>query len=76
MTSIATPPAEECQRHDGAPSPKPRLFEPAGEAPRTLEDAIVDAWDELAATGHAECPVCGGSLSAAGGCESCGAELS
>jgi len=50
-----------------------RLFEPGGV---TLEDLVLDAWDELIAKGRAECPVCGDSMSAAGGCRSCGAELS
>jgi hypothetical protein len=54
----------------GAPS---ALFEPGG---TTLEDSILGVWDELVAEGHAACPVCGDSMSAAGGCWSCGAELS
>ena len=49
-----------------------RLFEP-GEA--TLEDSVLRLWDELVAEGRAECPVCGGAMSASGGCEGCGAEL-
>jgi hypothetical protein len=49
-----------------------RLFEPSGS---TLEDSILGAWEDLAARGHAECPVCAGELGAAG-CETCGAELS
>jgi hypothetical protein len=49
-----------------------RLFDPHGP---TLEDRVVASWDELAAGGCTECPVCGGSMSAAG-CESCGSELS
>ena len=54
----------------GAPS---ALFEPGG---ATLEDSILGVWDELVAEGNAACPVCGDSMSAAGGCEACGAELS
>jgi tRNA(Ile2) C34 agmatinyltransferase TiaS len=49
-----------------------RLFDAGG---RTLEDLILERWDELVASGRAECPVCGGHLRAAGGCEGCGSEL-
>ena len=55
-------------RTDGA-----RLFEPQG---RTLEDVILGAWEDLAASGRAECPVCRGRLRAAGGCDGCGSDLS
>jgi hypothetical protein len=51
----------------------PRLFEPAG---LTLEDKILGVWEDLAAEGRAECPVCRSSLSASGGCTSCGSDLS
>ena len=50
-----------------------RLFEPRG---LTLEDTILGAWEDLLAGSPAECPVCGGSMRAAGGCESCSADLS
>jgi hypothetical protein len=50
-----------------------RLFEPGG---TSLEDAVLERWDRLVADGRATCLVCGGSMSAGGGCESCGAELS
>jgi hypothetical protein len=50
----------------------PRLFEPAGS---TLEDLVLDAWEDLAANGSAQCPVCGNSLHPAG-CTSCGSVLS
>ncbi|MGZ5359504.1 MAG: hypothetical protein ACXWF9_11025 [Solirubrobacterales bacterium] len=49
-----------------------RLFEPARS---TLEDIILGAWEDLAARGRAECPVCHGELELAG-CASCGSELS
>ena len=49
-----------------------RLFESSGS---TLEDSILGAWEDLAARGHAECPVCAGELGA-DGCDTCGAELS
>jgi tRNA(Ile2) C34 agmatinyltransferase TiaS len=50
-----------------------RLFEPAGS---TLEDVVLGAWEDLVAGGSAECPVCGGSMRAAGGCSGCGSDLS
>lgn len=50
-----------------------RLFEP-GDV--TLEAAILGVWEDLTASGRAECPVCGGRLGAADGCDGCGAELS
>jgi hypothetical protein len=56
-----------------------RLFEPpAGrsDGAPTLEDAVLRTWDELVAEGRAECPVCGGRIRAASGCEDCGSELS
>jgi hypothetical protein len=50
-----------------------RLFESDG---LTLEDLVLGAWEDLVAGGPAECPVCGGSMRTAGGCGSCGADLS
>jgi hypothetical protein len=50
-----------------------RLFEPHG---LTLEDVVLGAWEDLVAGGPAECPVCGGSIRAVGGCASCGSDLS
>ena len=50
-----------------------RLFEPGGP---TLEDVVLDAWEELVADGRAECPVCGSAMSLLTGCGGCGAELS
>src|SRR2546423_791660 len=41
-----------------------------------LEDVVLGAWEDLVAGGPAECPVCGGSMRAAGGCRSCGSDLS
>ena len=34
------------------------------------------AWEDLAAGGPAECPVCGGSIRVAVGCSGCGSDLS
>jgi hypothetical protein len=57
---------------------------PAGGGP-TLEDVISGAWEGLAATRTAPCPVCSGTLVArygsgsgpvAGRCNDCGSELS
>jgi tRNA(Ile2) C34 agmatinyltransferase TiaS len=50
-----------------------RLFEPHGS---TLEDVVLGAWEDLVAGDPAECPVCGGSMRGAGGCRSCGSDLS
>jgi hypothetical protein len=54
-------------------APAPRLFESGGV---TLEDVVLDLWEDLRAEGRASCPVCGGSMARASGCEFCGAELS
>ena len=43
-----------------------------------LEDAILGLWEDVVVEGRAGCPVCGGSMAAAGGhaaCADCGAEL-
>ena len=50
-----------------------RLFEPRGES---LEDIVLEAWEDLVAGRHAECSVCGGSMSMVEGCADCGSELS
>ena len=71
MAAVATrerSAAERPQRDCGAS----RLFEPGSV---TLEDSIVAVWESLVAEGRAECPVCGGSISAEGGCAGCGSEL-
>ncbi len=49
-----------------------KLFEPAG---LTLEDIVLGAWEDLAARGSAECPVCHAELGSTG-CNTCGSELS
>jgi hypothetical protein len=51
-----------------------RLFEPPG-GEVTFEDLILGRWEDLSATGRAECPVCGGRMHSAS-CEDCGSELS
>jgi hypothetical protein len=64
---VVDPPAAE--------RPEPRLFEPrAGGV--TLEDSILGTWEDLIGDRGAGCPVCGGRMRVAAGCESCGSELS
>ena len=70
MAAVAT--QERLTEQSPANRSAGRLFEPGG---TTLEDAVLDVWAELATYGEAECPVCGGSMSAVSGCDSCGAEL-
>jgi hypothetical protein len=64
---IPDPPATE--------RPAPRLFEPASGGV-SLEESILRTWEDLAATGTAGCPVCGGRMHSARGCGDCGSELS
>jgi tRNA(Ile2) C34 agmatinyltransferase TiaS len=71
VAAVATREATVTERPPAEAS-APRLFEPGGV---TLEDAVLEVWEDLVTHGRAECPVCGGPMSAAGGCESCGAEL-
>ncbi len=49
------------------------LFESSGS---TLEDRILGAWEDLAATGRGECPVCRQEALTAAGCTGCGSHLS
>ena len=74
MSAVATPTLgpETSFEADPAERPAERLFQPHG---TTLEDAILDLWEDLVAGRDAECPVCGGSISMIG-CSSCGSELS
>jgi hypothetical protein len=62
---VADPPA--------AARSAPRLFAP-GEV--SLEESILRTWEDLTGSGSAECPVCGGRMHLARGCESCGSALS
>ena len=50
-----------------------RLFQPSGS---TLEDVILGVWEDLAAGGPAECPVCRGRMHVSSGCADCGSDLS
>jgi hypothetical protein len=72
VSATATKDAVLVQRSSADASTE-RLFEPGG---TSLEDVVLARWDCLAVDGHAPCLVCGGSISAAAGCDSCGAELS
>jgi hypothetical protein len=72
MTPVAT--AERTATARAEPAREhAKLFEPGGP---TLEDRVLGSWDGLVANGSVECLVCGGSMSAAGGCPDCGSELS
>ena len=74
MAALATRQRAVVEPETGsAKPPRARLFESQGPS---LEDSILATWSELAAEGSAECPVCGGSMSAPGSCDACGAELS
>ncbi|MQA72924.1 MAG: hypothetical protein GEU88_00985 [Solirubrobacterales bacterium] len=50
-----------------------RLFEPGGVS---LEETILRTWEDLTGPGRTECPVCGGRMRVAHGCEACGSQLS
>jgi len=71
VPAVATPQTPRAAE-EASEAPEPRLFEPGG---LTLEDVVLEAWSDLVARGRAECPVCGGAMTGAGGCGSCGAEL-
>ena len=73
MSSMATATQSPELAIDATTERSARLFEPHG---LTLEDTILGAWEDLVAGSPAECPVCGGRLRAAGGCDSCGSDLS
>ena len=72
MTATATRDRALGVEHASFEGSTERLFEPGG---TTLEDVVLEVWDRLVVDGRVACPVCGDPMSAAGGCESCGAEL-
>ena len=72
MNALATQERPHPGGHRQMEPSAPMLFKPAGS---TLEDLVLDAWEDLALNGCAECPVCGDALTAHG-CSSCGSELS
>ena len=66
---VTDPPATE--------RPAARLFEPQRpDGGVSLEERLLAVWEDLTRQGHAGCPVCGGRISVASGCEGCGSELS
>ncbi len=77
MAALATRQDLAAERPAAGEAPRQVLHRPcSSRVASTLEDSILGVWDELVAEGNAACPVCGDSMSAAGGCEACGAELS
>ena len=48
---------------------------PLGLPGSTLEDLILGVWEDLAARGRAECPVCTGEIGHSG-CSRCGSKVS
>ncbi len=73
MSALATSePAALVTDPPAAARPAPRLFE-SGEV--SLEERILGAWEDLARDGRAGCPVCGGWMQRADGCEECGSRL-
>jgi hypothetical protein len=73
VSPVATPARAPELTEEATGRSAPRLFEPTG---LTLEDVVLGAWEDLAAGGPAECPVCHGRMRMSGGCQSCGSELS
>ena len=72
MSAVATEATAPIRRPDLAETAQ-HLFESSGS---TLEDRILGAWEDLAATGRAECPVCRQEALTAAGCPGCGSHLS
>ena len=57
--------------------PAARLFEPQQpDGGVSLEERLLGVLEDLTHQGEAGCPVCGGRMRAAGGCEGCGSDLS
>ncbi len=57
--------------------PAARLFEPhSPDGGVSLEERLLAVWEDLTRQGDAGCPVCGGRMHVASGCEACGSELS
>ena len=77
MSTVATPRRQRAmtQRALAPERSAQRLFQPrAGEV--SLEDQILAAWEDLAGTTSADCPVCHGAMSVSSGCDDCGSQLS
>ncbi len=68
-------------RRRGTDRTMERLFDDAlgatrgKERERRLEEVVLTTWAALASGHPVECPVCGGALTAAKGCRSCGSHL-
>lgn len=68
-------------RRRGADRSMERLFDATlgstrgKERERRLEEVVLTTWAALASGHPVECPVCGGALTAADGCRSCGSHL-
>ena len=74
MSAVATETRHSQIRRPDLATAAKHLFESSGS---TLEDRILGAWEDLAATGRGECPVCRQeALTAAGECPGCGSHLS
>jgi DNA-directed RNA polymerase subunit RPC12/RpoP len=75
MSATATrrPPAVAAPGSARGPSVS-RLFRPEP-GKRSLEDAILRIYEDLARDGHAACPVCGGRIEPRSACRDCGSEL-
>ena len=73
-TAVATEPSARVRVTPATGRPAARLFEPRTGGV-SLEDSILRTWEDLTDQGSAGCPVCGGRLRVAAGCESCGSEL-
>jgi hypothetical protein len=57
--------------------PAARLFEPQQpDGGVSLEERLLGVWEDLTLQGEAGCPVCGGRIHVASGCDGCGSELS
>ena len=69
------------RRRRGSDRSMERLFDDAlgatrgKERERRLEEVVLTTWAALASGHPVECPVCGGALTAAKGCRSCGSHL-
>lgn len=57
-----------------APVSERSVLGPNGLSGSTLEELILDVWEDLTGRGRAECPVCADELRRIG-CHECGARL-
>ena len=73
MAALATRERAVAERPQAGPRRVEAVRAGRRDASRT---SILAVWEDLVAEGRADCPVCGGSISADGGCAGCGSELS